>query len=285
MFNFSIRIADICIRFSLPEYIRLPDVFSVFRCEDNAEPDFEFEIQLIDQPLTVPEAPTFTGDHMEIYRVKNGWLRIYTPLIAEDGCQVVCFLSDSGTNRLFYPSSCWKKYAAELRLFHLIGAETLLLRHHAFLLHSSLVVHNGKAILFSGPSGIGKSTQADLWEKHMGSKVVNGDRCVVIQKENGFYGAGSPWAGTSGIYHNDQAPIAAIILLKQASHNRIWRLGAEAFPALFSQTTVNSWDSKFMSVITDLYQELFLRVPIYALECRPDEEAVQLVQKTIFDCK
>ena len=282
MFHYSISIAGICIRFSFPERIQLPDVFSTFRCSELQKPDFIFTIQLIEKPLPLPETPVYTGDHMEIYRINDNWLRVYTPLTGTDGCQVACLLSATGSNILYYPASKWGLYASAFQPFHLIGAELLLLQHHAFLLHSSVVLYQGKMILFSGPSGVGKSTQASLWEHHMGAKVINGDRCVILQKEDGFYGSGSPWAGTSAIYHNIQAPIAGIIVLSKGSQNQIRKLGFEAFSLLFSQTTVNSWDHEFMSKIMDLYENLFRQVPIYALQCCPDEDAVKLVHNTLF---
>ena len=207
---------------------------------------------------------------------------MYLPLIAKDGCQVACLLRPNGKNTLYYPASQWHRYASPLRCLHLIGAETLLLRRDALLLHSSVVYKNGKTVLFSGPSGAGKSTHADLWKKHLGARVINGDRCVIMRTADGFIGSGSPWAGTSGIFHDIQAPIAGIFLVTQAVENRVERLGFSAFPALFSQTITNSWDEEFMEHITTLFQQLLLEIPVYALYCRPDVEAAQLAHDTIF---
>lgn len=219
---------------------------------------------------------------MELYRTREGWLRVYSPLIAEDGCQVACLLRPDGKNKLYYPASRWAFYSSSLHCIHLIGGETLLLKQNAFLLHSSVVLFNGKVVLFSGPSGAGKSTQASLWEQHLGATVVNGDRCVIRKLSDGFYGGGSPWSGTSGIYRPEQAPIAGIFLVHQAPENSVQRLGRAAFPALFGQTIVNSWDSAFMEKITELFSEMMAQVPIYRLNCRPDEGAVKAAYHTLF---
>ena len=61
-------------------------------------------------------------------------------------------------------------------LCDLLGLETLLLKYDGLLLHSSFIRWRGEGILFSAPSGTGKSTQADLWVKYEDAEILNGDR-------------------------------------------------------------------------------------------------------------
>lgn len=276
--NFS----GITIRFCFPSPPVLSEPFLALQCEDPGVVNEEFEVRLLTQPLLPNGAPVYSDANVTIYSVRAGWLRIYSPLTAADGCQVACLLCPDGKNILYYPASKWDFYASPLCCFHLIGCEILLLRHNAFLLHSSVVMYQGRAILFSGPPFAGKSTQADLWVRHLGAEVINGDRCVVMERNGIFYGGGSPWAGTSGIYRPEQLPIAGIFLVNKASENSVQRLGISAFAPLFTQTIVNSWDFSFMDKLTLLYERLLQQVPVYCLNCRPDEEAVQLVRATLF---
>ncbi len=176
----------------------------------------------------------------------------------------------------------WEHYGQPLHCLAQLGIEYPLLQRNAIMLHSSVVELNGKAILFCGPSGAGKSTQAALWEKYLDARILNGDRCIIMQKSDGFYGGGSPWCGHSGIYRPEQAPITGIFLVEKSNENSIRRMGANAFAPLFSQTLVNSWDSDFMDKVTTLYQDLLNRIPVYQLHCRPDEGAVQAVYRTLF---
>lgn len=164
----------------------------------------------------------------------------------------------------------------------MLQGEQLLLRHQAFLLHSSLVELHGKAVLFSASSGVGKSTQAQLWEQHLGATILNGDRAVIRRTDAGFTAAGSFWSGTSGIYVPHQAPIAGIILLEQAPENTIVPVGMDAFKALLCETTVNTWDPAFMAKITDLICDVMSQIPIYRLRCRPDQAAAELAYHTLF---
>lgn len=281
-FSFCVRFSGITIRFWFPAEITLPECYTALRCEDVQSPDLEYRIELLTTPLCPETDPVYQRGDAIIYPTDKGWLRIYSALTATDGCQVACLLCPDGKNILYYPASRWQHYQQYWHSTHLLGGEEILLQHNAFLLHSSVVLINGKTVLFSGPSGAGKSTQASLWNEFAGAEILNGDRCVIMKKEDGFYGGGSLWSGTSGIYRPDQAPIAGIVLVRQGPENRLRQLGVDAFVPLFSQTTLNSWNPAFMETVSNLYVELLAQVPIYELECRPCCEAVELVYRTIF---
>ena len=168
-------------------------------------------------------------------------------------------------------------------IWDILGMEDILLRHSGLLLHSSFIRCQGKAVLFSAPCGTGKSTQAELWEKYEGADIINGDRSGLRRLGCGWAAFGLPYAGSSGIYRNESAPLAAVILLRQAKENRLRKLKAlEAFPDLYREVTVHRWDRKFVSESTELLLQLLQEIPVYLLECRPDQEAVQLVRDEIF---
>lgn len=280
--SFCIRFSGITVRFVLPEPIELPNEFAALLCADTDNPDEEYRVKLLTAPLQPAQPPVADEQGNRIYRTSEGWLRIYSALTAADGCQAACLLCPDGRNTLYYPASMWDFYSSPLHCAHLIGGESLLLRHDAFLLHSSVVQINGKSVLFSGPSCAGKSTQAELWHRYLGADILNGDRCVVMKKADGFYGGGSLWCGTSGIYRGEQSPIAGIFLIHKAPSNNVTRLGFDAFIPLFSQTVVNSWDSEFMTNVSSLYAQLLNQVPVYRLDCLPDEEAVRIAYDTLF---
>ena len=167
-------------------------------------------------------------------------------------------------------------------LINLMGLEMFLLNFGGLLLHSSVVNWKGKGILFSAPSGTGKSTQADLWERYKGSCTINGDRAGIRQADGVWNAYGLPFAGTSGIYRNESVPIKAIVLLKQAPVNRINPVTPmEAFRKLMPECSARRWEPGFMDRLIGILSALVQAVPVYLLECRPDEEAVQVLYDTI----
>lgn len=144
------------------------------------------------------------------------------------------------------------------------------------LLHCAYVLHEGKAILFTAPSGTGKSTQATLWQKYCGSVIVNGDRAA-IGLENGTVTAyGLPISGTSPDCKNVTAPVAAIVKLSQAKENRVTRLNdMDAARCLLSGTYLPQEFSRDLPVLFDLAVSIGECVPVFHLECLPEESAVR----------
>lgn len=280
--QFCVGFSGIRLRFRLPNPITLPDNFAALECADSSEVDGDYQVKLLTQPLRPDGDPIHIQGNTQIFQTDKGWLHIHPPLADGDGCQVACLFCPDGHHTLYYPASRWAEYAQVWRCAHLIQGERLLLSRDALLLHSSAVVWEGQAVLFSGPSGAGKSTQAALWQRYLGADILNGDRTVIMKKDDGFYGGGSIWSGTSHIFRPEQAPIAGIFLVTQAQENRLERLGASAFAPLFSQTIVNSWDPQFVEKITGLLADLLEQVPVYRLYCLPDEGAVELVRATLF---
>lgn len=165
----------------------------------------------------------------------------------------------------------------------ILGLDSLLLQYNGFILHSSFIRWHRHGILFSAPSGTGKSTQADLWVKYEEAEVINGDRAGLRLIDGQWQAYGLPYAGSSGIYRNESASVAAVVILRQAKENRIRRLrGAEAIRYLYPEVTVHHWDREFVDQILNLLTELTAAVPVYLLECLPDRDAVELVKQTVF---
>ena len=112
-------------------------------------------------------------------------------------------------------------------------------------------MNKGKLVVISGPSGIGKSTQAALWQRYAGAEIVNGDRALV-RPDTGTV-SGVFYAGTSGISRNVTAPLQAVALLEQGSENRITALRPqEAFARLLSQCAYYQRDAASAARMTEL---------------------------------
>lgn len=167
-------------------------------------------------------------------------------------------------------------------IWNYLAFENVLINHQGFILHSSFISWQNNGILFTAPSGTGKSTQADLWKKYEDADIYNGDRTIIRKIEGKYYGFGSPYAGSSGIYRNESAPIKAIVVIDQGPDNVIRRLrGREAFLPLFRETLMNTWNKEYMEKMTDLLMDAACQIPVYHLFCRPDQDAVNTVKNEI----
>lgn len=149
-----------------------------------------------------------------------------------------------------------------------------------FLLHASWICYRDKAILFTGRSGIGKSTQAALWVKHRGAELINGDRVAVFPTAHGAEVRGIPYCGSSGVNKNRTMPLAAVVVLSQAPENTITRLtGVRAFRKLWEGCSVNLWDQSDIDKSTQAVADTVSAVPVFHLACTADERAVQILEK------
>lgn len=165
--------------------------------------------------------------------------------------------------------------------FH-TGWENLLLREKRLILHGACVDTPLGGILFSGRSGIGKSTQAELWCRYANGRQINGDRPILHKEDKSWYAWGSPYAGSSRCHVNAKCPITAIVMLQQAESCTLRRLGtAEAFRKLFAGLTVSSWIPEAVAAAGDLTAELASDVPVYELACTPDQKAVEILRQEL----
>lgn len=167
-------------------------------------------------------------------------------------------------------------------LFQLMRLEQICITLRAALLHTSFIRWQGKGILFTAPSGTGKSTQADLWRSTEGAEIINGDRAV-LRKEGGIWKAwGLPYAGSSRIFRNESAPVGAIVVLRKNDRNELRRLRpAEAFKWIYSETVVRSWEDSYRETIIELLTDLSMSVPVWMLSCLPDRGAVEILKKEL----
>ena len=161
-------------------------------------------------------------------------------------------------------------------------AEHLVLEQGGVVFHCSYVSHNGRAILFTAPSGTGKSTQADLWHDLRSGEIINGDRAVLRCTEGGIVACGIPFAGSSEYCRNVTLSAAAIVYLGQAPRTTIRPLrGYEAFARVWEGCSINTWARGDMTLASALVQKIVEEIPVYHLPCTPDESAVQAVENVL----
>lgn len=167
-------------------------------------------------------------------------------------------------------------------LLSLLPMRQILYRFDAFIFHSSRIEVDGKAVLFTGPSGIGKTTQALLWKRYESACHLSNDR-TILRKEKGAW-------KTYGYFEDGSEPIAsnkciipgAIVVLGQAMEDRIFRLrGKDAFKALIEQVFFDRWDCEMFACITNMLLDLIENIPVYYLGCTQNRSAVECLKNEL----
>ena len=165
----------------------------------------------------------------------------------------------------------------------LFALERHMIKNDSLILHCAYMVYQGKAILFSAPSGTGKSTQAELWKQYRGSRIVNGDRALLRKIDGVWSACGWPVCGSSDICESEDTPLYTIVMLRQGETNYIERLSPiQTFTQLYAQTTINQWNPAFVQRAMELIEDLIGQVPVYQLTCNMTEDAVKCLEQVIF---
>ena len=149
-----------------------------------------------------------------------------------------------------------------------------LLNYGGMILHSSAVVRDGKAYLFTAACGTGKSTHTHLWLEQFPDAFILNDDKPALRLENGkFYAYGTPWSGKTAQNRNVRVELGGICVLRRGSENKIEPcLGHTALHAILEQT-VRPRDLTRMGKLLELLDKLLQMVPIWRLECNMDPEA------------
>lgn len=187
---------------------------------------------------------------------------------------------DSMTIHLAQENLPWGSEISQL--YEQLALPHMLLKKGRLLIHSSCILTPDGAIVFTAPSGTGKSTQAELWRQYLNALIVNGDRSVVGLSGGNVMAYGFPLSGSSNDCLNRTAKLRAIVSLKQAKQNTIRRLSpSEAIAVFINGSYLSDDHQKDLPLIVDAAIPIAQKVPIYELSCLPDEGAVALLEKTL----
>ena len=167
-------------------------------------------------------------------------------------------------------------YAADsvLRIVHTL----LLSRARGFLLHASSVVRNGRAFLFTGPSGAGKTTIARLAPA---DAVVLTDEISYVRRVGDRYMAyGTPFAGElSDSGEPVSAPVAAVFGLAWASDPSQERLTQGATVQMLMRNMLFfAADPALTGHLLDTACDVAAAVPAFRLAFPPDARVWSTIQ-------
>lgn len=159
--------------------------------------------------------------------------------------------------------------------------------HDRFLMHGSAIALDGNGIIFTAPSGTGKSTHARLYREVFGDRVtmVNDDKPFIWVRDDGICVCGTPWDGKHRLSGNICVPLKAVVSLNRGEDNIIEPMNRdESFQTMFRQC-YRSPDGITLSKILGLIYRTIDDTGMYRLYCRPDEDAVRCSSKVLEDIK
>lgn len=262
-FRYDLIIAGLHFRICSPFFLNLPEYFRPFLVTEvfPAEPDVDINVEAgdlqKDKWLQDTILQSFYWDHgKSIYRLES-------KLKPEQITLVI-------------PQEFRERFAQNANWLLYLAPERPLLHYGRLILHASAVIYHERAYLFTAPSGGGKSTQAKIWEQTLHAQVINGDKVVLHNNGSDLIAYGSPIAGTSGIYRNICAPVAAIVQLEKGLENTITPLTMrDRYLLLYGEAVKSDWDANFNRSLLQLAASYLQRTEYVQLRCVPDHSAAE----------
>ena len=194
----------------------------------------------------------------------------------------------------------WDKEKTQEELFHAMRHFFLLFAQQQgfFALHSASILYRGQVWLFSGHSGMGKSTHTNLWKEQFGTEIINGDLNLIGWSKSGpnegmqngnqqgmnrqpiIYGM--PWCGTSGIASTNAYPLGGIVLLGRSDHDHFESLSHDQKIVRVMQRMISPvWTEDMLEANLTCAAKLAGQVPIYYLLCTKEPSAAQVMKARI----
>jgi hypothetical protein len=226
----------------------------------SARPAYEFAIHL------EPPAAQMTDEDAHVFRVGSFWRFERGDFRAE---------WDTDARRGYVRQSA-NPYAIDtvLRIVHSL----VLAKEGGFLVHAASAVRNGRAFLFAGISGAGKTTLSRLAPS---DATVLTDEISYVRRSQPHYTAyGTPFAGElARVGANVSAPLDTLFFLVQGPVNRVEPIGQlAAARELLRHILFFAHDSELVKQLFYSALEFVSRVNVARLVFTPDARAWEMVE-------
>lgn len=247
---------------------------------ESVENPHSFYFERVDNLPKLPQNCIAEQPNFQVYSDGSRQIRYIGPVSRGGDLAYACAIHEGKKHTIQLKSDVFKERVGVHTVLETLAVEHLIAQNDGLILHCSYIDYEGSGILFTAPSGTGKSTQADLWKRYRGAEIINGDRAVIRLSDGDLYAEGIPYSGSSKYCEKAKLPLRSIVYLGQAPVTSIRRIrGYEAFLKIWEGVSVNTWDKFDMEKISFLVKNIVDIVPIYFLSCAPDESAIIALEK------
>jgi hypothetical protein len=223
-------------------------------------PHFQFDIDLAE-----PIGDAHADKDVEVRKEGDRWL-------LERGDFRAQWDPEAGLGHVFQTPNPYS-IDSVLRIVHTL----ILARRGGFLLHAASGIRDGKAFLFTGVSGAGKTTISRLAPPDV--TLLTDEVSYVRRCGDSYQAYGTPFAGElARVGENRAAPISKVFLLEKGKENREEQVDpVEATRALLRNILFFSEDSELVKLVFKSACEFVERIPVRRLVFAPDRRVWEMI--------
>jgi hypothetical protein len=146
--------------------------------------------------------------------------------------------------------------------------------HGDILIHAAGINNAGRGFLFSGISGMGKTTMARIWDQ-CGAKIIHDDRLILRKNVNGYLMYNTP------VYNNDKpckSHLHKIFLIEHGRKNELCPLkGAERLSRVVANCVQHNWNPEIIARLLGSVSIMCKSIPVAKLRFKPDRSVIDLI--------
>lgn len=276
-FYHCMKIGGICVRLCGQAEL-FPEQFAAFFCgEEAADQTIEVKAAV---PVHKPNGNVLIRNkEMSICEWDEGYLVLFHQMknviegyMTKDGSYVRIHAlmpqNEKEKDNLFHA----------IRLFYLYLAQ----KKGLYAIHSASILYREKAWLFSGHSGMGKSTHTALWHELLHTPYLNGDLNLIGEENGKLKVYGMPWCGTSGIYTTKTQELGGVVLLGRDDTDHLEKLcEAEKIVRVMQRMISPAWTEEQMEKNLDFAERIAEHSQVYYLKCTKNPSAVEPIKAQI----
>lgn len=278
-------LGGIPICFESEREIPMDDSLKKFQINPDTPPEVRVKISWDWENAVRPTTDPVGEDLLDqYYREKNGWIcdaksggNPLGPLLStwytDSMDQIVCTVNEKPFQ---HPVKTLDQ------IIRLMPMRSIYVQFGTLFFHAAQVEYHGAGILFSGRSGIGKTTQSRLWQQHVGATRICNDRTMLRKRGDTWFSYGYPMDGSDPVSSDRICRPVCVVMLDQKPQNVAVRIHiVKALCLLMGQVVQDSWNTQQRNRVEQLLMELVRDLPIFLLEATADTRAVDTLIETM----
>jgi hypothetical protein len=264
-----------------------PDYFAAslpaYQFDFVGEADHVIEVLLMEKPPVPLGTPSHILPNRRIYSYENREIVVTIDDATQQTRHTIETDSLWKRTSIFLNASIETNFAELEYVWTGIVFFEIALLHGMTALHASALLIHKTAILFSAPSGTGKSTQAGLWRKAFPDAItINDDKPLLRPTSEGIFVVGTPWSGKDIVNTNLEVPLGAIVFLEQSKQNKIVELTTMEQVKHMFRNTYRPRQADLAERNLALIDQIVGHARIVLYRCNMDPSAVTTLYRFLF---